>query len=35
MSPTPKKKTPPAASAKPFMAFVTDEITRGQLERAA
>lgn len=35
MSPTPKKKTAPATNAKPFMAFVTDEITRGQLERAA
>jgi pilus assembly protein CpaE len=40
MSPVPEKKAagrkPAAAvSAKPFMAFVTDDVTRSQLERAA
>lgn len=35
MSPTPEKKRAPAAAPKPFMAFVTDEVTRSQLERAA
>jgi len=31
----PEKKAVPAAVNKPFMAFVTDEVTRSQLERAA
>ena len=37
MTPAPEKKPAPAAAGKPkpFMAFVTDEVTRSQLERAA
>jgi pilus assembly protein CpaE len=35
MIPAPEKKSAPAAASKPFMAFVTDEVTRSQLERAA
>tara|TARA_R110001592_G_scaffold149161_3_gene374557 strand:- start:750 stop:1997 length:1248 start_codon:yes stop_codon:yes gene_type:complete len=37
MIPAPEKKPAPAAAGKPkpFMAFVTDEVTRSQLERAA
>ncbi|MAN79201.1 MAG: hypothetical protein CMM77_06680 [Rhodospirillaceae bacterium] len=35
MTPAPQKRAMPAVAAKPFMAFVTDEITRSQLERAA
>ncbi|MEQ9555875.1 MAG: hypothetical protein RIG67_08895 [Rhodospirillales bacterium] len=37
MIPAPEKKSAPVAAGqpKPFMAFVTDEVTRSQLERAA
>ncbi|MEQ9575271.1 MAG: hypothetical protein RLN77_06785, partial [Rhodospirillales bacterium] len=35
MIPAPEKKSASAAVATPFMAFVADEVTRSQLERAA
>ena len=35
MTPAPEKKSAPAAVSRPFMGFVTDEVTRSQLERAA